>query len=47
MIITLAFLAACVYLIATGHGIEGTVLGADVHRRIGRHPGGGPTALKG
>src|SRR5918993_5432512 len=27
VIITLAFLAACVYLIATGHGIEGTVLG--------------------
>ena len=27
VVITLAFLAACVYLIATGHGIEGTVLG--------------------
>ena len=27
VIITLAFLAACVYLIATGNGIEGTVLG--------------------
>jgi len=27
VVITLAFLAACVYLIATGHGVEGTVLG--------------------
>ena len=27
VIITLAFLAACVYLIASGHGVEGTVLG--------------------
>jgi hypothetical protein len=25
--VTLAFLAACVYLIASGHGVEGTVLG--------------------
>jgi uncharacterized membrane protein YccC len=27
VIITLAFLFACVYLIATGHNIEGTTLG--------------------
>jgi hypothetical protein len=27
VVVTLAFLGACVYLIATGHGIEGTVLG--------------------
>ncbi len=27
VVITLAFLAACVYLIASGHGVEGTVLG--------------------
>lgn len=27
VVVTLAFLAACVYLIATGHGVEGTVLG--------------------
>jgi hypothetical protein len=27
IIVTLAFLAACVYLIATGHGVEGTILG--------------------
>jgi len=27
VIVTLAFLGACVYLIATDHGIEGTVLG--------------------
>jgi hypothetical protein len=27
VVITLAFLAASVYLIATGHGVEGTVLG--------------------
>jgi hypothetical protein len=27
VIITLAFLAACVYLIATDHGVEGTTLG--------------------
>ena len=27
IVVTLAFLAACVYLIATGHGVEGTVLG--------------------
>ena len=27
VIITLAFLAACVYLIATNHGVEGTTLG--------------------
>jgi hypothetical protein len=27
VIVTLAFLGACVYLIATNHGIEGTVLG--------------------
>jgi hypothetical protein len=27
VIVTLAFLAACVYLVATGHGVEGTVLG--------------------
>jgi uncharacterized membrane protein len=27
IIVTLAFLAACVYLIATGHGAEGTILG--------------------
>ena len=25
--VTLAFLAACVYLVASGHGVEGTVLG--------------------
>jgi hypothetical protein len=27
IIVTLAFLAACVYLIASGHGVEGTILG--------------------
>ena len=27
VIVTLAFLAACVFLIAGGHGVEGTVLG--------------------
>ncbi len=27
IIVTLAFLAACVFLIATNHGVEGTVLG--------------------
>jgi len=27
VVVTLAFLFACVYLIATGHGVEGTVLG--------------------
>lgn len=27
VVVTLAFLAACVYLIASGHGVEGTVLG--------------------
>jgi hypothetical protein len=27
VVVTLAFLAACVYLVATGHGVEGTVLG--------------------
>jgi len=27
VVVTLAFLASCVYLVATGHGIEGTVLG--------------------
>ena len=27
IVVTLAFLAACVFLIATGHGVEGTVLG--------------------
>jgi hypothetical protein len=27
MVITLAFLAACVYLIATGHSVAGTLLG--------------------
>lgn len=27
LVVTLAFLAACVYLIASGHGVEGTVLG--------------------
>jgi uncharacterized membrane protein len=27
IIVTLAFLAACVYLIASGHGAEGTILG--------------------
>ena len=27
VVITLAFLAACVYLIASGHGVEGTTLG--------------------
>ncbi|HYP43600.1 MAG TPA: hypothetical protein VEQ66_00190 [Propionibacteriaceae bacterium] len=27
ILVTLAFLAACVFLIATGHGVEGTVLG--------------------
>ena len=25
--VTLAFLASCVYLIVTGHGVEGTILG--------------------
>jgi uncharacterized membrane protein len=27
IIVTLAFLASCVYLIASGHGVEGTILG--------------------
>ena len=27
MVVTLAFLAACVYLVAGGHGVEGTILG--------------------
>lgn len=27
VLITVAFLAACIYLIATEHGVEGTVLG--------------------
>jgi len=27
IIVTLAFLAACVFLIASGHGAEGTILG--------------------
>ena len=27
VVVTLAFLASCVYLIASGHGAEGTVLG--------------------
>jgi len=27
VVVTLAFLAACVYLVASGHGVEGTVLG--------------------
>lgn len=27
IIVTLAFLAACVYLIVSGHGLEGTILG--------------------
>ncbi len=27
IIVTLAFLAACVFLIASGHGVEGTILG--------------------
>jgi len=27
VVVTLAFLFACVYLIANGHGVEGTVLG--------------------
>ena len=27
IIVTLAFLASCVYLIASGHGTEGTILG--------------------
>jgi uncharacterized membrane protein len=27
IIVTLAFLASCVFLIASGHGIEGTILG--------------------
>lgn len=27
IIVTLAFLAACVFLIANGHGVEGTILG--------------------
>ena len=27
VVVTLAFLSACVYLIASGHGVEGTVLG--------------------
>jgi len=26
-VVTLAFLAACVYLVAGGHGVEGTILG--------------------
>ncbi len=27
VVVTLAFLASCVYLVASGHGVEGTVLG--------------------
>ena len=27
VIVTLTFLAACVYLIVSGHGVEGTILG--------------------
>lgn len=27
ILVTLAFLAACVFLIANGHGVEGTILG--------------------
>lgn len=27
VVVTLAFLAACVYLVAGGHGVEGTILG--------------------
>jgi len=27
ILVTLAFLAACVFLIAGGHGVEGTILG--------------------
>jgi hypothetical protein len=27
ILVTLAFLAACVYLILVGHGVEGTILG--------------------
>lgn len=27
LVITLAFLTACVFLVATGHGVEGTTLG--------------------
>jgi hypothetical protein len=27
IVVTLAFLASCVYLIASGHGAEGTILG--------------------
>lgn len=27
VVVTLAFLAACVYLVASGHGVEGTILG--------------------
>ena len=27
VVVTLAFLFACVYLVASGHGVEGTVLG--------------------
>ena len=27
IIVTLAFLASCVFLIAAGHGVEGTILG--------------------
>lgn len=27
VIVTLAFLAACVFLISSGHGVEGTILG--------------------
>lgn len=27
IVVTLAFLAACVFLIAGGHGVEGTILG--------------------
>ena len=29
VVVTLAFLAACVYLVATGHGVEGTVLASS------------------
>ena len=33
VVITLAFLVACVYLIASGHGVEGTTSGRDLHHR--------------
>lgn len=29
VIVTLAFLAACVFLISFGHGVEGTILGVS------------------